>query len=83
MASADDPEVLDRALSLGRVTFSKDDDFLREAARRQRTGEPFAGVIYAHQLRVSIAKCIEDLELLAAASNPDEFQGHVLFLPLR
>lgn len=83
MASADDPEVLDRALSLGRVTFSRDDDFLREAARRQRAGEPFAGVIYAHQLRVSIAKCIEDLELLAVASNPDEFQGHVLFLPLR
>ncbi len=31
-----DPDVLDRATMLGRVTFSRDDDFLREATRQGR-----------------------------------------------
>src|SRR5690349_1511370 len=56
-----DPDVLDRAGELGRVAFSRDQDFLREAVRRQRCGETFVGVIYAHQTRVSIGRCVEDL----------------------
>ena len=61
-AQTPDPVILDRALALGRVVFSQDQDFLIEAARRQATGEPFAGVVYAHQRYVSIADCITDLE---------------------
>lgn len=49
-----DPAVLDRAGQLGRIVFTRDDDFLREATRRQRVGESFAGVIYSHQLGLSI-----------------------------
>src|SRR5262249_15917095 len=45
-----DPELLDRATELGRVLFTQDDDLLREAKRRQQTGESFAGLIYVHQL---------------------------------
>jgi|SRR5215467_1628128 len=41
-----DPELLDRATELGRVLFTQDDDLLREAKRRQQTGESFAGIIY-------------------------------------
>ena len=65
-AELEDPELLDRALSLGRVLFTQDEDFLREAIRRERAGEEFAGVIYAHQLRVTVGQCISDLELLAS-----------------
>lgn len=42
-----DPGLLDRALALGREMFTQDTDFLREAARRQQTGESFAGLVYA------------------------------------
>jgi hypothetical protein len=42
-----DPELLDRATTLGRVLFSRDEDLIREAIRRQQAGEFFAGVIYA------------------------------------
>ncbi|MEY2428132.1 MAG: hypothetical protein QOJ40_1017 [Verrucomicrobiota bacterium] len=45
-----DPALLDRATGLGRVLFSQDEDLLAEATRRQRSGIPFAGVVYAHQL---------------------------------
>ena len=40
-----DPELLDRATELGRVIFTRDDDFLIEAQRRQQAGIPFSGVI--------------------------------------
>jgi predicted nuclease of predicted toxin-antitoxin system len=43
-----DPELLDRADELRRVLFTQDDDLLAEAARRQREGILFLGVIYAH-----------------------------------
>ena len=46
-----DPALLDRAAELRRVLFSQDEDLLAEAARRQRDDIPFAGVVYAHQLR--------------------------------
>ena len=77
-----DPEVLDRATELGRIAFSRDQDFLREAARRQRNGEAFGGVIYAHKLSVSLGRCIEDLEFLAKVGSAEDFTGRVYFLPL-
>lgn len=40
------------------------------------------GVVYAHQLRVSIGACIHDLELIAQVSEPGELAGSVQFLPL-
>jgi hypothetical protein len=60
-----DPQLLSRATALGRVLFSQDDDLLREAQKRQQSGEVFAGVVYAHQLNISIGQCIDDLELIA------------------
>lgn len=49
-----DPILLDRATELGRVLVSMDDDLLKEAARRQKAGIDFAGVLYGHQLSCSI-----------------------------
>ncbi|MCX7839123.1 MAG: DUF5615 family PIN-like protein [Anaerolineae bacterium] len=77
-----DPDLLDRASALGRVLFTQDDDLLAEAARRQREGVPFNGVIYAHPLRVSIGICVHDLELVAQVGEQKDLQNHVLFLPL-
>lgn len=78
----DDPELLDRADELERVLFTQDDDLLAEAAKRQREGIPFRGVIYAHQLRVSIGICIHDLEVIAKAGEPEDLINRVQFLPL-
>jgi hypothetical protein len=55
---------------------------LRETKRRQRAGERFAGVVYAHQLNITIAECIGDLELIAKSTNPDDWHDQVMFLPL-
>jgi hypothetical protein len=78
----DDPIVLDRATDLGRVLFTRDDDFLREANARLADGRAFATVIYAHQRRASIGRCVDDLELFAHASDAIEWQGRVVHLPL-
>jgi uncharacterized protein with PIN domain len=78
----DDPELLDRAGELGRVLFTRDDDLLTEATRRQREGIPFRGVIYAHQLRVSIGTCVHDLEIIAKAGEPEDLMNRAEFLPL-
>jgi predicted nuclease of predicted toxin-antitoxin system len=77
-----DPELLDRATSLGRVVFSQDSDFLREAAARQRGGQTFAGVVFAAQLGITIGQCIEELELIAKVYDPPDIANRVEFLPL-
>lgn len=82
-AELSDPILLDRSTSLGRVLFSQDDDLLSEAAQRQQTGGKFAGVIYAHQLNITIGQCIDDLELITTATEPEEWLDHVMYLPLR
>ena len=77
-----DPDLLDRATELGRVIFSQDEDLLAEATRRQRSGESFGGVIYVHQLRITIGKAINDLEVLAQVGALAEFAKRVEYLPL-
>jgi uncharacterized protein DUF5615 len=67
----DDDLLFDRATSLGRVLFSQDKDLLALAHHRQQAGMEFAGLAYAHQLRISIGQAIGDLELLAKALEPD------------
>jgi hypothetical protein len=78
----DDAALLDRASEVGRVLFTRDDDLLAEAAKQQRAGIPFHGIIYAHQLRVSIGRCVQDLEIIAKAGEPADLLNGVMFLPL-
>jgi predicted nuclease of predicted toxin-antitoxin system len=78
-----DPALLDRATALGRVLFSQDDDLLAEAVRRHREGEHFGGVLYLHQRDLTIGRCVDDLELIATACDPEELVGQVWYLPLR
>lgn len=78
-----DPELLDRAGSLNRVLFTRDDDLLAEATRRQRAGIAFSGVIFAHQMRVNIGQCIADLQILAECMSPADIFSAVIHLPIR
>jgi predicted nuclease of predicted toxin-antitoxin system len=78
----DDPDLLDRAMALGYVVFTQDIDFLIEAARRQRMGQAFAGVVYGHQQNVSTGQCVQDLELMAKVYDPVDMMNRVEYLPL-
>jgi hypothetical protein len=77
-----DPELLDRATALQRVLFTFDDDLLAEANRRQSEGIAFAGLIYAHPLRVTIGECVNDLEIIAKAGRIEDMVNRTEFLPL-
>ena len=80
-ATLDDDPLLDRATSLGRVLFSQDQDLLAIAHGRLQTGAAFAGVVYAHQLGISIGQAVRDLELIAKILDPNDMQNRVEYLP--
>jgi len=79
---ADDSMLLDRATELGRILVSQDDDLLAEAVLRQRQNRPFTGVIYGHQLEVTIGRLVADLDLISKAGTPEDLAGRVEYLPL-
>jgi predicted nuclease of predicted toxin-antitoxin system len=81
-AKLDDELLLERATELGRVLVSQDEDLLREAAKRLSEHKDFSGIIYAHQLRITIGQMVEDLELIAGATSRDEWWGRIEYLPL-
>jgi predicted nuclease of predicted toxin-antitoxin system len=78
----DDTILLDRAFAMQRIVFTRDRDFLIEGTRRQRSGVPFYGIIYAHQQDVSIGVCIEQLELIAKVGQLKDVLDVVTFLPI-
>lgn len=77
-----DELLLKRAHELKRALFTQDDDLLEEAAKCHRAGKAFSGVIYAHQLRVTIGVCVQDLEIIAKGVDASEMENQVIFLPL-
>lgn len=77
-----DNKLLDRATEMNCVLFTRDDDLLVEANKRQQANIPFAGVIYAHQLYVSIGVCVQNLEIMAKVGEPEDFANAVKYLPL-
>ena len=78
-----DDVLLKRATELGRVLVSQDEDLLREGARCLSERKDFSGIIYAHQLRITIGQMVEDLELIAGATSQNDWWGRIEYLPLR
>jgi len=78
-----DARLLDRAVELRRLLFTQDIDFLNEATLRQRTGREFYGVVYAAQTRVTVGRCIDDLELIAKAEDIKDWLNRLDYLPLK
>jgi len=70
-----------RANFLGRVIFTQDIRFKAMAENWQRLGKPFAGLIFGHQLGGTIGQFVKDLELIASASNHDEWFNTVDYIP--
>lgn len=81
-ADADDPILLARATRLGRIVFTRDRDFLAIGRATQSSGIAFSGIVYAHQLQVTIGQAIRDLELICQLVAPDEARNQIYYLSL-
>jgi hypothetical protein len=76
-----DGELLERAHALGRVIFTHDIRFKALAEDWLRRGLPFAGLALGHQLAGTIGQYVNDLELLAKATDPDDCMNSIEHLP--
>jgi hypothetical protein len=76
-----DGDLLERAKSFGRIVFTQDVRFRALAEGWQRQGREFAGLLFGPQLGGTIGQYVEDLELIAKASESDEWRNVVEFLP--
>jgi hypothetical protein len=79
--TAADDDVMRRATELGRVVFTHDVLFRVAAENCQRQAREFAGLLFGPQLGGTIGQYVEDLELVAKASEPGEWRNVVQFLP--
>ena len=83
LRSATDPAVLAWAARQSRVLVSHDVSTLTGFAyARVKAGQPMPGLIEVAQ-SVPMVTAIADLLLIAACGEPGEFEGQVLYLPLR
>ena len=48
-----------------------------------RQGRPFAGLVFGHQLAGTIGEFVRDLEIIAQASDPSDWQNQVEHIPFR
>ena len=78
----EDPDLLARATEIQRILVTMDDDLLSIAAEWIRAGRPFPGVVYAHQLEITIGQAIRDLELLVSVYEPRDMENRVERLPI-
>lgn len=83
LLGANDPKVLAWAADAGRVLLTHDINTLPGFAYdRVLAGHPMPGV-FAIRQSLPIGNVIEDLLFLAECSRDGEWEGQVLFLPLR
>ena len=66
---------------LGRVLFTQDIRFRVLAEDWQRTGKPFAGLLFGHQQGASIGQFVTDLGIIGKAGEPEDFANRVEYLP--
>jgi len=82
LTAVDDPTVLEWAAGEGRVVATHDlTTMIGFALDRVSAGRAMPGII-GIALSASIREASEDLALLISASQPGEWQGRILFIPL-
>ncbi|HZK80866.1 MAG TPA: DUF5615 family PIN-like protein [Humisphaera sp.] len=79
----EDADLLERTRTLGRVIFTQDIRFHALAEEWQRIGHPFGGLVFGHQLGGTIGQFIQDLELIATASDLAEWENVVERIPFK
>lgn len=78
-----DDQLLLRVTQLNRVLFTQDIRFRVLAETWQVEGKLFSGLIFGHQLGGTIGQFVKDLELIANASEPDEWMNTVEYIPFK
>jgi hypothetical protein len=48
----------------------------------QSHGKPFGGLVFGHLMQISIGQCVNDLELIAKATEPHDWMSTIVRLPL-
>lgn len=76
-----DEHVLARSSELNRLVFTQDVLFRELAENWQRQQREFAGLLFGPQLGVNLGQYVEDLGLIANASELHEWRNVVQFLP--
>lgn len=76
-----DEALLEHATELGRVLFTQDIRFRALAEQWIRDQRSFAGLIFGSQLGGTIGDFVRDLELIAQASDPQDWINVVEFIP--
>jgi hypothetical protein len=83
LAGAADPDILAWAAAEQRVTLTHDvATMTAHAIERIEQGEPMPGLIEVTE-RLPARAVIDDLLLIADASFPGEWEGRILYVPLR
>jgi hypothetical protein len=83
LSSSDDPIILDWAARENRIVLSHDvATMVGFAYDRVKAGQPMPGLIEVSR-KVPLGVAIKDLLLLARGSEEGEWEGRVLYLPLR
>jgi len=83
LRTAEDPAILEWASEHGRVLLTHDIQTIPDFAHeRVIAARPMAGVIVVPTL-LALAAAIDDLELVAGASQDGEWDNQVRYLPLR
>lgn len=83
LSGADDPTILEWAAQENRVLLTHDVSTITQCAyERIEAGKPMPGVIEVSR-SVPLGVAIDDILLLAEASNDGEWEGQILYLPLR
>ncbi|HEY9801918.1 MAG TPA: DUF5615 family PIN-like protein [Leptolyngbyaceae cyanobacterium] len=78
-----DDKLLERVTELKRVLFTQDIRFRVLAETWQIEGKEFSGLIFGHQLGGTIGQFVKDLELIAKASEIDEWMNVVEYIPFK
>ena len=80
-AELPDSQLLDHASEMKRVLFTQDIRFKAMGEQWQELGRPFSGLLFGHQLGGTIGQYVNDLLLIAEASEAEEWQNIVEYLP--
>ena len=83
LSGADDPKILAWAAQEKRILLTHDvTTITRFAMERVGAGQPMPGVVEVAR-SVPIGKVLDDIHLLAETSRDGEWDGVILYLPLR
>jgi Domain of unknown function (DUF5615) len=78
-----DDKLLERVTQLERVLFTQDIRFRVLAETWQTEGKQFSGLIFGHQLGGTIGQFVQDLDLIAKASEPNEWMNAIEYIPFK